>query len=180
LILTSSDTPPDSKEPLPEFKLKRYELLLTQYTDVRVPGTLNDHFAALKGSSRFNVLSKMDAVLLVNQKARLRNVFPTTGALPSPNFDSWCVRRWYGLEFKATVDVLGMQEEFVIRWTGVKLLARDMKDGEDVVGDIGAPERGAGESVRDGEDGLPAYEGGTTLEEAPRYEKVVDGNALGL
>jgi hypothetical protein len=90
---------------------------------------------------------------------RVGGMFPKDRYFAPPSFESWAVKRGYGLELKVTVGCLGEKSEFKVKWINVVLFAARMEDGlEEAIGEI--------------ERGLPGYE-----EELPSYGHVINGGA---
>jgi hypothetical protein len=56
-------------------------------------------------------------------------MFPKDRIYAPPTFESWAVKRAYGLELKVEVECLGEESGFKVKWPDVVLYAAKMEDG---------------------------------------------------
>lgn len=174
-ILLTMVTEDDLEGIEPDVMLKDFELLLKLRTDVRFPGTWDDHidfFDSTLALSRGHI----GALLPVNRSKRLTGMFPMGtrfGALP-PSFTSLAVKRSYGLELKLVLESSGGGGTVRISWPHVELLSqkvevaledavRDIESGvEQMIVEVGVlpayVEHAGSTSLQRADEGLPGYQ----------------------
>lgn len=144
---------------MPDFKLKTWNLILKTRTHIRVPGLFSDHQKLLETHLNINN-GILNIPIPLNEPLRINGMFPKDKVYAPPTFQSWAVKRWYGLELKIDVECLGETSAFKIKWPSVVLFPANVENGVEEA--IKAIESGTAQLGLEQQGGLPGYEAGST------------------
>lgn len=162
LLILSNKGKTDS---MPDFRAKNFTLSAKANTNIRVPVMFSDSIATVETKVLLGSINT-DTLLPLNTPKTLNGLLSHPSAtlyartIPAPTFKSVAISRSYGLELKATIDCLGEEHKFTVRWWNVTFQSARMEPGIEeaiiAIENIPAVVRDDGEDQED--DQPPSYE----------------------